>query len=491
MLSLVKRNRVLFALAFLAAFALRLFFVVKLKLIDGDSFVYGDIAKNWLMHGIFGVTSDIGIEPTYIRLPGYPGFLAAIWRVVGVEHYNAVLIAQIFVDLGTCFVVADLARRTVSDRAAKIAFWLTALCPFIAVYTAAPLSETLAIFFTALALDFAAAGLDDLASGHMRNWIGCGFALAGGILLRPDGGILLGAIGLYLIYKIVVPNRAPETAAVPPPRETVGSSSRAHVLLAGIVVATIALSALVPWAIRNWREFHEFQPLAPRYANAQGEAVNSGFQRWTKTWIADYISVVEVYWCLPGEKIDTELLPSRAFDSAEQREQTEDIFSEYNDSLDWTPEMDARLGMIADARIHRAPLRYYVVLPALRVADMWLRPRTDLLRTNDRWWEFEDDPRGTFWASVVAILNLFFVGAAIWAIVRRRHMRWAGLLILFVALRSGFLGTLENPETRYTLECYPVVLVFAAAALAGAKTRGSQQGLEPQTAVRNEMNLVK
>ncbi len=193
-----------------------------------------------------------------------------------------------------------------------------------------------------------------------------------------------------------------------------------------------------------------------------------GFQRWTKTWMADYISVVEVYWNLPGQKLDTDLLPNRAFDSPEEREQTKRIFSEYNDSLEWTPELDAQLGKLADARIARSPLRYYVVLPAARVADMWFRPRTDLLRTNDRWWEFKDDPRGTYCASVVMLINLFFVAAALWAVIRKRQVRWAGLLILFVVLRSAFLGSLENPETRYTLECYPVVLVFAAAALAGS-----------------------
>jgi hypothetical protein len=39
-----------------------------------------------------------------------------------------------------------------------------------------------------------------------------------------------------------------------------------------------------------------------------------------------------------------------------------------------------------------------------------------------------------------------------------------GMLVLFVILRSAFLGTLENPEPRYTLEMYPVVIVLAAAA---------------------------
>jgi hypothetical protein len=42
-----------------------------------------------------------------------------------------------------------------------------------------------------------------------------------------------------------------------------------------------------------------------------------------------------------------------------------------------------------------------------------------------------------------------------------------GLFVLFLALRSLFLGSLENPEPRYTLECYPVVIVLAAALFIG------------------------
>jgi hypothetical protein len=37
------------------------------------------------------------------------------------------------------------------------------------------------------------------------------------------------------------------------------------------------------------------------------------------------------------------------------------------------------------------------------------------------------------------------------------------VLFLFLFLRSVFLGTLENPEPRYTLECYPVVIFLASA----------------------------
>jgi hypothetical protein len=42
-------------------------------------------------------------------------------------------------------------------------------------------------------------------------------------------------------------------------------------------------------------------------------------------------------------------------------------------------------------------------------------------------------------------------------------------MLLFVLLRSAFLGTLENPEPRYTLECYSFVLLLAGAWMSGWK----------------------
>ena len=140
------------------------------------------------------------ISPTYIRLPGYPAFLAAVFAVFGMEHYRAVLVLQMFVDVATCFLIADMARRLVSIRAARAAFLLAAVCPFLASYAAAALTETLEIFFTALALDFAIAGLETLQERRLRPWLGCGLAIGAAILLRPDGGLILAAIEFYLVF---------------------------------------------------------------------------------------------------------------------------------------------------------------------------------------------------------------------------------------------------------------------------------------------------
>jgi len=101
---------------------------------------------------------------------------------------------------------------------------------------------------------------------------------------------------------------------------------------------------------------------------------------------------------------------------------------------------------------------------------MWLRPRTEILPCNSRWWEFDEDPKWLALSVVIGVVNLLYIGAAVAGLVRGRFATQLSLLLTFVVVRSAFLGTLENPEPRYTLECYPVVVVLAAA-LFGARLR--------------------
>ena len=446
--SMLRKFRGFFAVFLLAGLFLRLFFYFRFPHVTGDSLIYGDIAKNWLDHGVFGLTHAEGVRATWIRLPGYPAFLAACFVLFGREHYDAVLLVQIAIDLIACLVIADLARRTLSGRAGKIAFALAALCPFTANYTVAPLAETLSIFFAAAVLDSAVAGFKGLDEGKLawKAWACCGVGLAAGILLRPDGGILLVAIGLYLLCRMW---KAPE--------------QRMRLFWVGVVLLAVAIGPLIPWTMRNWRDFRQFQPLAPRYASDPDEFVPIGFDRWVKTWIADYVSTEDVYWQVPGDDVDVRLLPKRACDTEQECAETAAIFADYSKSHFVGPELDQRFNNLAEQRIARHPLRYYVWLPTLRITDMWLRPRTEMLPLDSRWWAFRDDPHDAIIATLWGFLNLWFIAVAVMGVVRGPRPQYLGLMLLFVVLRSAFLGTLENPEPRYTLECYPVVLVLAAA----------------------------
>ena len=456
-LRLLRRHCGYFLGVALAGLTLRLLFLFYFPAITDDSRTYADFATNWLQHGIYGQTQAGQIVPTDTRLPGYPAFVAVIFTVFGVGTFRALMLAQILLDLGTCIIIADLAHRTVSDRAARIAFALAALCPFLANYAAAALTETLEIFFTAAALDCVAAGLGLQNEGQAawKAWVGAGAATAACILLRPDGGIVLIGIGAYFLILMWKRWR--------------GQKPVLPVVQAGCWIALVALAPLLPWTIRNFRTLHHFQPLAPRYATDQDELAMRGFNRWVKTWIADYASVEEVYWMVPGDKIDPDKLPSRAFDTETQQETTLTLLDDYNETQEMTPSLDAGFGGVAAERVRAHPLRYYLMLPMLRIADMWLRPRTEILPPDVRWWEFDDEPRSSVMAVTLGVLNLLYVGMALAGIVRRRSaVRYAGLLLGFVVLRSLFLGTLENPEPRYTLECYPVVILFSSFFIAQA-----------------------
>lgn len=453
MRELVRKNLRFFLFAALAALALRLFFFLKFPRVTTDSFFYADLAKNWLLHGTYARTYDPGqITPTFARLPGYPGFLALVFAIFGLDNFRAVLLVQVLVDVGTCFVMADLARRCISERAAKAAFLLTALCPFFAQYAAAALAETLEIFFTALALNFAAMGLNHLESRELRPWLGCGVSVAACILLRPDGGLLLLAIGVYLGILLLRAWRA--------------GNSVMPIVRAGLVIAATALAPLAIWGARNLHTLQRLEFLAPRYANEVDEFVPLGFNRWLNTWIADYTSTEEIDWNVPGDHVDPGNLPARAFDTAEQRQQTLKLLEDYNRALNVSPELDAQFAALAEERIRAHPLRYYVMLPALKIADMWLRPRIELLPPDSRWYEFDDDAKWITVTISLGVLNLLYLAAAIAGLIRGRPIAWAGLGITYIVLRSSFLGTMANPEPRYTLECYPAVLLFASALLA-------------------------
>jgi len=435
----------------IAAVGLRAVFIHYFPRVVDDSFVYGDIAKNWLQHGIYGLSGTEEVSATYIRLPGYPAFLAFIFSIFGMEHYRAVLVIQLLMDSGTCLLCCDIALRVFHERAAKIALALAALCPFLANYSAAALTETLEIFLTALAFDFAVRALQNAGNTY---WALCGLACAAAILLRPDGGLVLITLELYLFWNAV--RRKPV---------------RAELLKRAILIAFLSLSPLIPWTARNWRVFHRFQPLAPRYANEEDEFVPMGFNHWVKTWMADYVSVEEIYWSVPGSAIEFRDLPRRAFDNLQQEQKTAALISDYNAALHISPELDQRFQELASRRIRSHPLRYYVFLPVLRIADMWLRPRTENLPSDSRWWEFNDEPKWSALAVGLGVVNLGYVLFAMIGWLRFRGKELLGLVTLFVILRSIFLGTLENPEPRYTLEMYPIVIVLAGAFLAGRQLR--------------------
>ena len=102
---------------------------------------------------------------------------------------------------------------------------------------------------------------------------------------------------------------------------------------------------------------------------------------------------------------------------------------------------------------------------------LWFTPRIELLPLSGTVFplvqSWQDDPIDQSVTAGLFLLNIVFIALALWGAARlwRRASAARGaiaLLATFILLRTAFLTTLETPEPRYVLVCYPALLALAA-----------------------------
>jgi hypothetical protein len=458
-------TRINIALAAVSGLALRLYLVLKFPVTDtGDAPFYIELAWNWLKNGVYGFPVYGQLTPVDMRVPGYPAFLASVFAFAG-QSTRAVMVAQIFVDLATCFVIALIAARLAPGnsrrRVALAGLWLAALCPFTANYTAVVLTETLVIFFTALAILIllqtnlggernADATIEPRRGTVFTNhWLLAGLIVGFGTLVRPETPLLLFAAGLILVAKWWRPVDWTKLAR------------------AGFLMAVGLVLPLAPWAARNWHTLHDVQFLAPRYSELPGEYTPLGFTAWTNTWMWRFRDVYLSQWKVNDEEIVISQLPAYAFDSDDERERVSDLIDEYNEALTIDPSLDQGFREIARQRTERHPLRTYFRIPALRTLTLWFTPRVELLPSSGRLWplreEWQDDRPDFLVTLGLTIVNGIYVLLAFGGTWIARRRPGVALLILFCVVRTLFFAKfVETPEPRYVLECFPALIALGA-----------------------------
>jgi hypothetical protein len=475
----------------LAGLCLRLLFVLKFPANSGDTVLYEQIAANWVQHHVYAMNVHNQVTPVDMRVPGYPAFLALIYALTGRAGEAArlwVMLSQVIADLLSCVLIAALAwllaliadERLNPRRVFAAALWLAALCPLTANYAAVPLTEVFAILLTTAALlplTLLVTRTQNRAwRPTQRHWaFGNEYwhlAMCAGLLtglctlFRPETPLLLltaiSVLAAILIYQ----------------RETLRWARTTAILLAFCAIP------LVPWTIRNALTLHEFQPLAPKNSNLPGELVPYGLMSWEKTWLFRFRDVYLVPWKLNDEVIDVDQIPSRAFDSPAEKERVAMILDEYNNELTLTPEEDAAFLRLARERTERKPLRTYLWLPLARGITLWFTPRIELLPVSGTVFplgqSWEDDPVDQSVTIGFFLLNLGYLALSVWGAIRlwrEAPGARAAIILLgaFVLVRTAFLTTLETPEPRYVLVCFPAILALGAQTFAPAQPQELQR----------------
>jgi hypothetical protein len=327
-----------------------------------DSKTYARIARNLLEQHSYSDAEAAPYAPTLIRLPGYPLFLAAIYKLFGHGNNGAVRIVQALVDTATCGLIALLAFYWEPDegrkRAAAIAaLALAAVCPFTAIYSATVLTEVPTMFL-AVAMCVAATIAfrktftteDTEKSKSNKNlrqallwWLIAGLLGGLAVLIRPDSGLFVAAIGLTLLLTALrVPTLVELFARGKDPAKVgtlnAGRDRRRlfawpallRTLAAGSVFSIAFILVLVPWTIRNARVFHRFQPLAPAHGEMPDEFVPRGYYLWLRTWLDDERYVAPFLWSLNTDPITMDDAPPHAFDSRDEKNRVAALLEKYN-----------------------------------------------------------------------------------------------------------------------------------------------------------------
>ncbi len=272
--------------------------------------------------------SSKGLPETALP-PGYPLFLAAVSLVTRDE--GVVRLVQAALAVLSC----DLLFLAFANRGRRFAFLAAAalaIHPWKARLVSNVLSETLGVFLCAC--------LVFLLSRIVKGERGAMSATALGIvsmalaLVTPAALVLTFSISaVVLIFAL---RRWWERAV--------------------LVVGTLLL--FVPWQLHCVRALGN--PCWTFYSI--GTYAPTGFGRWVRTWL---LRERELYVLWDTKFFAT--LPTRAFDSEEQRRLLQETYLEGSQQ-----QSDPAFGRAADQRLKEHPVRCRVLCPMIRAANLWV-----------------------------------------------------------------------------------------------------------------------
>lgn len=231
--------RTLYILLFTIGFALRFAMVLWRKsYIFPPFWIFENVSIATHLASGQGYSSPFNLDtgPTSWIAPGYPFFLAAVFRMFGIMSrlsMGIIYAVQCAMAGATGIAIHGLAKRTVGAQMGWWAAWIWTLSPFffrwpttwIWDFTASALLLALLLILT----------LDVAEKGGTRLWGKLGALCGGSVLVNPA---LLTMLPLFVAYAGYVNRR-------------MGMKWWRGMLLAGVVFAAIT----TPWLIRNYVVF--------------------------------------------------------------------------------------------------------------------------------------------------------------------------------------------------------------------------------------------
>ena len=392
--------------------------------------------------------------PEVIRTPGYPAFVAVIYRVFGVSTMP-VAVAQAFVFALICFIVYALTSRVAGGRAATVAAIMTALFPPLPYYGALVLTEVWTTFVLMMAMYDC---MRAVQGGRTRDFVFAGVLFSLTTIVRP--AFILLPFGLAVAMPLLVPGQR--------------SGKR---LGQWAALALAAAITMVPWFTYNYVYLGRFT-LSPAGGIGRGLWEGSWQGRWPGKDHNDLTHIAEV--TTDRAELDAKvrevaarvgIAPDGMLDYVHEWQDIRRIWETPTDPME-----RARARVVADQEYLRAALAH---IRADRGG--WIRRHT--IRSPLILWVSDIPIRYTdiknlpvivirlIWLAQAVLLAI--AGAGLFVLVRRRRYSEAALLALPLLYVTGVHIPLLV-ETRQSLPVKPLVILLAAIAITSVTSPRSE-----------------
>lgn len=256
----------------------------------------------------------------------------------------------------------------------------------------------------------------------------------------------------------------------------------------------VCLAMLLRWA--GWQSFLAYSAIAalPFFVSvalnvayrlrAEGKpAVFGKFQyewpgllRWTGTFVgSEPVKTRGIVWCRTLGPMATpfDRLPARAFDNPSEKARVREVYERIRAQGRMTAADDAVFMAIANERIQRNPMRWYLGVHLCNVLGHWLDV-TNLTELKGDVFQFlrsrglSDKACVAAYLGLKVLILLFFLVDCLWLALRGRRCvdkKTLGLLLMglaFVVARTVFFAFYNNHiEQRYMVTAWPFVLLMA------------------------------
>jgi 4-amino-4-deoxy-L-arabinose transferase-like glycosyltransferase len=201
--------------------------------------LYDLIAKNLVQGNGYRVEADMG--ETMLREPGYPLFLALVFKIGG-YHIEAARLANLLLAFGVAFVTMRLTRRVTGDEVTPlIAALLFLFYPGTLISEARggiEIAFAFAVVLSLLALDRA------VQKGALPGYLVAGLLLGLTVLVRS---VVLAFPLFLLVYLLLTAN---------------GMGERVKMVIRIAVLVLGIAAVMLPWVVRNYTLVREFVPTA-------------------------------------------------------------------------------------------------------------------------------------------------------------------------------------------------------------------------------------